>query len=46
MNLDEFLDAYVPCRDKIVNLIPDAAVRENENYDGYLIWTKEMLTTV
>lgn len=29
MELNEFLDIYVPCRDKIVNLIPDAAVREN-----------------
>lgn len=25
----EFLDIYVPCHDKIVNLIPDTVVRYN-----------------
>lgn len=29
MELNEFLDINVPCRDKIVNLIPDTVVREN-----------------
>ncbi len=29
MELNEFLDIYVPCHDKIVNLIPDTVVRYN-----------------
>lgn len=29
MELDDFLDIYVPCRDKIENLIPDIVLREN-----------------